>query len=167
MNRVFLSFTLTFLSLTAHCQNEQISEIKSLFKETLNNKSSYQYKSVDDFENSTEGGNLKGFYEQNELKLIEAFYYGHMGKAEQQFYVENDEVYFVFIKNFRYNAPPTVSEYDDNKTRLEEDRYYFWNNKMIRWINQNSEHVNVDSDAFQDKEKDMLEWIESTMTKFK
>ena len=159
---IFLLFSVTVFGLT-----EGITEIKKLYKETQDNKSTYKTLTEDDFENSSEGGELKAFKDLNEVRLIEANYYGHMGKTEAEFYYKNGQLYFIFLKRFSYNLPTTEAGYDKDKTIVEESRYYFWNNKMIRWIKPDSEYVDTESSEFLNTSKENYAWADELLKKVK
>lgn len=158
MNNSLLTFIFLFITLTAFGQTDGITEIKKLYKETQDNKSTYETLTQDDFENSSEGGELIAYKDSKEVRLIEAKYYGHIGKNEAEFYYLNGQIYFIFLKKFTYNMPPTESGYDQNKTTVEESRYYFWDNRMIRWISPDGEYVDTQSPEFLKTSKENYEW---------
>lgn len=157
MKYIFLTF-FVILSFAGFGQDEVIAEIRRLYKETQDNKSTYQKLTQDDFENSSEGGELTAYKNSKEVRLIVAKYYGHMGKSESEFYYLNGRIYFIFRKDFRYNMPPTESGYDQDKTTVEESRNYFWNNKMIRWITSDGKYVDAESTEFLKESEESSEW---------
>lgn len=158
MKSIFLIFFLSTLSLTVFNQVDGITEIRRLYKETQDNRSTYKKLTQDDFENSSEGGELTAYKNSTEVRLIEAKYYGHMGKSESEFYYLNGRIYFIFHKDFNYNMPPSESGYDSDKTTLKESRYYFWNNKMIRWITPDGNYADSESTEFSKKSTEFSEW---------
>lgn len=145
---------------------DPITEIRRLYKETQANKSSYTTKSADDFENSSEGGQIVAYLSDNDVRLIEATYYGHMGKARYEFYFTENSTYFIFVQEHNYNAPPTVAEYDESKTTVDENRYYFWNDSMIRWIKPDGSLVASNSEEFKKEGQKQLEWAKEVNGKF-
>lgn len=134
-----LILILTIHLIPLHFQENGIQEIRTLYRQTEENRPKYSLVSLDDLENSSEGGKLNIYRDSTEIKLIEAIYYGSISKVLRHFYYESEDIYFVFIEEFLYNAPISSSEYDPNKTFKKESRYYFWNNQMIRWIQPNGE----------------------------
>ncbi|WKV11807.1 hypothetical protein [Marivirga harenae] len=147
-----------FITLAAFGQTDGITEIKKLYRETQDNKSTYKTLTQDDFENSSEGGELIAYKDSKEVRLIEASYYGHMGKTEAEFYYLNGQIYFIFLKEFRYNMPPTELGYDQDKTTTEESRFYFWDNRMIRWINPDGEYMDTESPEFLNTSTENYDW---------
>ncbi|WP_066319920.1 hypothetical protein [Aquimarina aggregata] len=144
--------------------NEQIiTEIRQLYKETLDNKHSYHHQDLDDFENSSEGGQLTIFKSDKKIRLIETVYFGHLGKVKHEFYFLDDKLYFMYSQEHAYNAPPTQPEFDDTKTSVEESRFYFWDNKMIRWIKPDGQHVDSKSAEFDKELKRTMEIATKTL----
>lgn len=151
------TFFALFLLNGLTAQNTEISQIRKLYNETQQNKNSYSRLTQDDFENSSEGGQLTAYRNENEIRLIETSYYGHMGKSEHEYYFSDGQLYFVFAKEFQNNAPPTQPEYDNSKTTNEEYRYYFWNNKMILCIKPDGTFTQTNSDEFTEQEQRISE----------
>ena len=158
MKQTFLTFLFLTLSIVVFGQASGITEIRKLYKETQDNKSTYKRLTQDDFENSSEGGELTAYQNSTEVRLIEAKYYGHMGKSESEYYYLNGQIYFIFRKDFSYNMPPTESGYDSDKTTLEESRYYFWNNKMIRWITPDGKYMDSELTEYSDESTKLTSW---------
>ena len=107
MKQTFLTFLFLTLSIVVFGQANGITEIRKLYKETQDNKSTYKRLTQDDFENSSEGGELTAYQNSTEVRLIEAKYYGNLGKSESEYYYLNGQIYFIFRKDFSYNMPPT------------------------------------------------------------
>lgn|GEM_PF-6332753 len=138
-----------------------------MYNETQQNKSSYAQLTQDDFENSSEGGQLTAYKDENGIRLIETVYYGHIGKSEHEYYFATGQLYFAFAKNYEYNAPPTQPEYDYSKTTKEEYRYYFWNNKMIRCIKPDGTFMQANSGEFTEQKKRISELAKMAMEQCK
>ncbi|MCV9387146.1 hypothetical protein [Reichenbachiella ulvae] len=148
--KLLLTFLLSLSLLNGlSAQDQAILEIRKLYNETQINKDSYSRTTQNDFENSSEGGEITAFKDVNGIRLIETIYYGHLGKSENEYYFAEGQLYFAFVKNYRYNAPPTQPEYDHTKTTKEEYRYYFWNNNMIRCIQPDGTYMNTNTEDFE------------------
>lgn len=87
---------------------------------------------------STEGGEIKGFYENNHLRKILVVLYGEAGKRIYEYYYKNDTLIFAYDEIDQYNktfwdlAPgeePAISS-------KESQRFYFKDGNMIQWINE-------------------------------
>ena len=86
------------------------------------------------------------YYQGNDLKKIEVAYYGSMGKSLIDYYTDQGQVYFIFQRDYEYDKPMYVegSQVKD----IQENRYYFHENRLVRWVNQNQETVPPGSPLF-------------------
>lgn len=179
MKKLILIFTSVFLSTfigsaQTDSENEVINDIRSKFKIINNNCNSYEKVDKDLMGHSTEGGNIKAFYDKTDLKKIIAYYYGETGKVINEYYLWDDKVFFIFTRNFVYNSPITMTindpsigleAYDESKTKIKENRYYFSKNKLIQWMDPDKKKVNRESKEFLDKQTELLEDIEFIKSK--
>jgi hypothetical protein len=78
---------------------------------------------------SAEGGELVAYLSGPSIVKISATFYGEMGRATDEFYYSNDKLIFVFRRHSHYRAPLT-----GKVVRITENRYYFKDDKLIRWI---------------------------------
>jgi len=90
-----------------------------------------------------------------------------MGKTDAEFYYLNGQIYFIFLKEYRYNMPVAQSGHDQSKTTVEESRYYFWNNRMILWINADGEYLETESPQFLKTSKENQDWANELLEKIK
>ncbi len=105
---------------------------------------------------STEGGTLSGYYENVNLQKMKAEFFGEMGKSSIHFYFKDQKLIYAFEENYIYNAPifmdaqtakvMGVEAFDVNKTRLNENEYYFKDEKLIKWIS-NKKVMGEDKEA--------------------
>ncbi len=166
--RVFLATFFLFSLLNGlTAQDQKILEIQKIYKETQQNKESYTQLIHDDFENSSEGAKVTSFKNDDEIRLIETVYYGHLGKNQYEYYLADDQLYFVIVANYRYNAPPTEPEYDFTKTTKEECRYYFWDKNMIRCVKPDGTFLQPGSDEFNEQKQRILELAIMTIEELK
>ncbi len=127
---------------------------------------------------SAEGGEAKAYRDAaGEIRFIRAEFYGESGKAFEEYYYKNGALIFVFRQTHKYNVPFYVTEeqaqefnieaFDPKKTRILEDRHYFHDSKMIRWINDEGETVDIKSELFKDKWKQVREFTKEIKAKLK
>ena len=94
---------------------------------------------------STEGGEATAYLKEDEIKKMNCVLYGESGKRFLSFYYEANLLIFVLDTRYRYNVPmywnaEMATEYgvdaffDEAKTNIEENRYYFKDNKIIHWL---------------------------------
>ena len=151
--RFYIVFTLVFIShgiSLSQDTNLVLKDIREKYKFIKNNMQSYDTASIQLWDESTDGGRATAFYDNKSLKLIKVFYFGETGKTQIEYYFNNDKLFFAFEKASRYNRPYYWDKkhmqenndsviYDQNKTIVIEDRYYFNDEKLILWINNENE----------------------------
>ena len=89
---------------------------------------------------------MKSYYDNDKLVLMHCEFYGEMGKLKEDYYYNEGKLFFVFAVRSIYSAPVYTEEKIDITT--EENRYYFNNDKMIRWIDSQSVKILKTSDDF-------------------
>lgn len=134
-------------------EEEVISDIREKFGAVNYNLNSYKKIKKDLMDETTEGGELEGYFKKEELKKIVTSYYGEMGKLIEEYYFWDNELFFVFTQDYSYNMPMYM---DGSKVdKIDENRYYIHKNKLIRWLNPNKEKVA--KSKFTKKETEILQ----------
>lgn len=101
---------------------------------------------------STEGGELLAYFNGSAIMKTAATFYGESGKAFEEYYYRDDRLIFVFRKEFRYTKPLS-----GKVAGVKENRFYFSNDSIIRWIDENAKQVAGGSNEYQEKQKEYLE----------
>jgi hypothetical protein len=141
-------------------QKETNDSVEVLIKEIKKdcdriNKDIAKFKVVQEDINdqSAEGGILKKFYDGKILRKAVFTFFGETGQLSSEGYFLNGEMIFVLNTEERYKAPVYMG-----KTEIEskeKDEFYFKNKKMIRWINNYGEIIDIG--LFPGKEKEILD----------
>lgn len=92
---------------------------------------------------SAEGGQLIAYLSGASIVKISATFYGEMGRATDEFYYLNDKLIFVFRKQSDYRPPLS-----GKIVRTTENRYYFRDEKLIRWIGEDGKQVSATAPEF-------------------
>src|SRR5687767_6593440 len=100
---------------------------------------------------SAEGGELVAFTRGPSIVKITATFYGEMGRATDEFYYANDKLIFIFRKHSHYGAPLS-----GKVVRTTENRYYFKDDKLIRWIGEDGKQVSTTAPEFAQVEARLL-----------
>ena len=132
-----------------------IGIIKKQFVMINANAAKYNQIEKDILGQSAEGGVLMAFYEKNDLKKVITTFYGESGKAVTEYYFNNGELCFAFKKNYFYDKPIYIEGAKIKST--EEWRYYFFNNELLRWLDNANKQIPPISKKFQDENKYMKE----------
>ena len=77
---------------------------------------------------SSEGGEVKKYYEGDTLRKIVSLYFGEMGKVVNEYYFLGGVLCFAYITRLYYDKPLS-----GKVTKTEKDRYYFDN--CMYWLN--------------------------------
>ena len=140
----------TFILLTSNLSFAQdndslVKDIRLKYSEIRANLDTYDTTMVEIWDESTEGGQATAYYDNGNLKLIEVVWLGETGKNQIEYYFSDGQLIFAFDQDFDYNRPiywdeETAKENGDNevfdpkKTTVKEDRYYFNNEKLFLWL---------------------------------
>lgn len=100
---------------------------------------------------SAEGGELVAYLSGPSIVKISATFYGEMGRATDEYYYSKDKLIFVFRRHSHYRAPLS-----GKVVRITENRYYFKDDKLIRWIGEDGKQVSSASSEFAAKEAEHL-----------
>lgn len=123
-----------------------VAAIQADYRRIRSERATYRTRPVDLSGESAEGGVGTAYYAGKRLQLLEATYYGEMGKQLTQYYYHNGQLCFALSSYHRYNRPFYYDKkaareagdsdaFDPKKTVVEENRYYFQNGQLIRWLN--------------------------------
>ncbi len=173
---IFLFFQLIGFSQELEL-NDKIKIIRDNFKMVNDNWMNYEKTKIDVME-SAEGGEITYYSKNNLIVKISEMHYGETGKAQIDSYYINEKLSFVFVQNFRYNAHIMWTEereedgivypaFDPNKTKVFEDRFYFYENEMIRWINSDKDFVDKELEEFKEEEENRLKRGKELIEKIK
>ena len=100
---------------------------------------------------SAEGGELIAYFSGPSIVKIRATFYGEMGRATDEFYYANDKLIFVYRKHLHYSGQLT-----GKVVRTTENRYYFKDDKLIRWIGEDGQQVLTTAPEFSQGEARVL-----------
>ena len=110
MKNILLLLFLAMGTLSFAKSTSQIVEQIIKDHHATNNYKNYEVTTADDNDKSSEGGVIEYYSRNGELKKIVTKYYGEGGKSITEYYVKNNNVYFVYNANYHYNAPLYVNE---------------------------------------------------------
>lgn len=107
---------------------------------------------------SAEGGELIAYFDGPAIVKIAATYYGEGGRADEEYYYQSTKLIFVYRKDSTYNRPLS-----GKVIKTSENRFYFENDRLIRWVNETSKLVS-EGDEFQKQQNDYLETSNAFLT---
>lgn len=100
---------------------------------------------------SLEGGELVACFDREVVVKIVARHFGESGNTVEEYYYANGQLIFVLEKVSHYDQPLS-----GRVIRTTENRYYFSEDDLVRWIDEKGNAVSVNAD-YRLKEKGILE----------
>ncbi len=160
---IFFILLMTTLHLNAQTE-EMIEAIRKHYRYVETNINNFELVNDTTFEGSTDGATIRSYFDDGGLIKIRIEYLGETGKLHREFYIDEQQLLFVFDQEFHYNMPYYIDSeqaqemgfeegFDPAKTKKLQHRYYFYNNKMIRWINPAGEHQASENSEWLEKQK--------------
>jgi opacity protein-like surface antigen len=101
---------------------------------------------------SAEGGVLIAYFDGPNIVKMLATYYGEMGRTNEEFYYRDGTLIFVLRTELNYNRPLSGKVVSRKLSR-----FYFNEDKLIRWIDESGKTMPSDSAEYQEQEKDNLD----------
>jgi hypothetical protein len=174
MRRILFCMMLSVVAF-ASCKKKHSNSVKDIkLKVTeINNKlGDYTARQVDDLTAKGGGGNITGYFRDEEVKKIHAERFTDKDRVFTEYYFDDGMLIFVLRQDYIYNKPNTYTEevakanhdsvwYDDKKTKLEISRYFLNDNILIKWVNADGIDVPVNSPHFQNVQSGL--WAEAAI----
>lgn len=131
--------------------NDAIESIRQHYAGINQHTSRYRRvkKSLSGF--SAEGGELVAYFHGPSVMKMVATFFGETGKSVEEYYFWNGQLIFVLRTENRYDQPLS-----GKVVRKIENRFYFNEDKMIRWLDENGKEVAPDSTDYAPKQADYL-----------
>lgn len=159
-------FALLFTSLQLAAQtaiDSNITYIRNQFKKVSTMTASIKPDTVDMENISAEGAELLVYKNKGNLIKLLLTAYGETGKSVTEYYFDNREMVFAYVITHQYNRPMYLTKekaketgdtewFDQKKTKLSENRYYFKDEKLIRWIGPDKKTVPVSAENYDEAE---------------
>jgi hypothetical protein len=100
---------------------------------------------------SAEGGQLMAYSHGPTIMKMVATFYGEGGRSTEEYYYWDGKLIFVFRTESRYDKPLS-----GKVVKKIENRFYFNDDKLIRWIDENSKQVASDTNEYKEKQNEYL-----------
>ncbi len=81
---------------------------------------------------SSEGGVIKKYFDDNPMRMIDLTVYGETGQSFSRFFVTNGKLIYLSVTEERYKMPLYMGKPEIRS--VEENQYYFKDQKLIRWL---------------------------------
>jgi hypothetical protein len=175
--KAVVAIFLSILCGAALADESEIVAIRAEYQKTQGALPHLKVETVELDDYSLEGADAAAYRDKaGNIRLIKARLFHESGKEYMSFYYKDGKLIFALYVTHRYNqnvnvTPEDAKEtglepFDPKKTLVSKDRYYFYNAKLIRWIDENKKEVSPDSKDFRDKEAAVLETASDFLSKF-
>ena len=102
---------------------------------------------------SSEGGEMIKYYDNDNLVKIKSSYFGEMGNSTHEFYFNENGLMQAKQKTIEYNMPIYIEESEEIKTT--EDIFYVKDDSVIKWVSDGDKKVKCD-EGYQEKVKEIF-----------
>jgi len=143
-------------------EEELVLDIRAKFADINNNIKSYEISKIDFYGRSSEGGELTGYFKNGDLMKMVLKLDGEGGKVREEYYLVDGKLFFVFTQNYLYNG--NVFGAATKVQSVAENRYYFYNDKLFRWLDPQKQKVN--KAFFKQKESELLDSFRDLVGEF-
>ena len=144
---------LSVLAPMANAQTEDpITSIRQHYAQINRNGARYRKVKKDLSGFSAEGGTLVAYFDGPKIMKIAATFYGETGRTSEEYYYWNGKLIFVLRRESRYSKPMS-----GKVVATKENRFYFKDAKLIRWIDENGKQPASDTSEYADKQKEYLD----------
>ena len=162
---VITGIVISVLEFNGNTQAQKVDPVESIRQHyaQINSKlASYRKVKKDLSGFSAEGGELVAYFHGPSIMKMVATYFGETGKATEEFYYWNGRLIFVWRQELRYDKPLS-----GKVVGKKENRYYFADDKLIRWIDENGKEVANTQSAESEYLKSSKEFSEAARSKSK
>lgn len=133
-----------------------LKDIRDKYQEINAGRPTYRKVWADAPGATTEDGELIGYFLKDSIRLIEECLYGEMGKSQTFIYYDKGTPVFILQQESTYNVPYYDSTFNSRLTKVAEDRSYFYQGKMIRWIDAKKKVFSTRDKAYVENEAGAL-----------
>jgi hypothetical protein len=137
----------------------QVRAIREEFNKINSDSAKLRVVKKDIMDESTEGGEIDKFYEGKTMRKAILLCYGETGKSSAEYYFLNNQLIFLYTRYTTYTKPFYIKGY--KIARIDENRYYFYNGKLIRWLG--SKGKLIDKSRYAAKGKEILGALKEDM----
>lgn len=131
----------------------------------------YKQKTISIPEQRTEGGSVTIYTQNSKLILVTDTSYSLTGAGSARYYFDDGDLIAVTQNDYVYNQPVSKTKeqaaitgdstwYDATRTKLKTNRYYFYHNRMVKWIANNSTDVDNNDKRYDLQQAILLKDVE-------
>lgn len=176
--RLLVAFCILIISNYSQADDSVIASIRNEYRLIQQGLPAFKAETVELEDYALEGADARAYRDKTgSIRHIKAGFFHESGKEYKNFYYRNGMLIFALYITHRYNQhtgiTPEIAKqegmeaFDPKKTLITEDRYYFSNNRMVRWIDENKKEVKSSTKEFKDSEEEVMANSNDMLSKFK
>lgn len=151
------SFLICFQAVSVKAQSKnEVAKIRSEVAAINKGVSKYRKKTINVEGISLEGAEASYYYAAKDLKKITAKMYSETYNAAGEFYYRNGKLIFAFVKLNKYDFPLSSTGKAPKVVSVEEQRFYFSDESLIRMLSGKKE-LKADDDKYQELKKGIID----------
>ncbi len=144
----------------ASCSEDDIAPIQKHCKEITSNISTYKTKTIDLTGLTDQSGAIIGYFKDKDLMMANVTTTTDSGRTSDTYYFDDEKICCAQMEVYSFNKPTFYTQevaakngdsvyYDDKKTVRKVSYFYFYEKRLIKWINQDNQVVPDNDRKFQ------------------
>lgn len=146
------------LSIVFCLMQDPVSEINDYCKYVNSNKEAFTTVNGKVNANTSQEAEVLTFLQNGKPVKVRIEFAGEFGKLVSEYYVRDGQLLYAVDQQHTYNVPSSMDSlkaaslgrkewFDPNKSVILRDQFFFWNGKLIKWIDaENIPHENGDEE---------------------
>lgn len=160
MKKTICILFLAFFGLLASCSEDDITPIQKQCKNIDAQLASYRLKTIDLSGKTEETGTITGYFKNKDLIKATVESANELGRKFDEYYFDGEYLSCVKQIAFIYNKPSYYTRevaakngdsvcFDDRKTVEKTNQFFFYEKRMIKWINQDNKTIEDNDRKYQ------------------
>ena len=168
-----LLITLAFSS----CSEDDTTGTEKRCREIHQNLGAYKQKTLDYSGVTDQGGSISGYFDGGKLIMASVITLGETERGTDEYFFDGENLICVQKQRFIYNRPTYMTEeralkdgdstwYDDKKTIMKQSYFYFYEDRMVKWIDENKRSIPETDRKYEFRATTLLRDAEKLKTMF-
>ena len=146
-----LIFSFFCMSLTAQ-PSRDVLHIEHDISAIRQNLDSYLKIVQDRWADSCQGGSREGYFKGKDIQMLALNNFDNTGIKRVEYYFKNKKLIYVVQDHF---------EFDFEKIIMKEEKLYFHDRKLVKWVDAENKEISPDSDVFKTVNSKVFEVVEN------
>jgi hypothetical protein len=165
MYKRFAILFLVVVTCFSACREDNVAPEQEKCKKIMHDLPTYKQKSIDLSGRIQQNGTIMGYFDGKDLKMAVATSFSQTGRREENYFFHNNHLIAVHQEDYTYNKPQYITEevakttgdstwYDDAKTIMKTNWFYYYNDHLVKWIDTQGKIVSDNDKRFDYKEEE-------------